>query len=294
MIIQHFDVNTPKVKAPRENDWEQLWSGYYWMTKCISQQKRTEWAERDNVTRLSGKMTEPDFQRDCLLSVLADIKREHVNICELGAGWGRISLGLAGVIDYKVLPITPTSYRFLAVEAEPTHFKWVKEHFEAQNINAEVIFGAVSNKNGFSHFRIHPEPDSQYGQELNPVVGRQKIPSIGYIRNILSGKTVKVPTFTVDRLTTILGFDHIDLLQMDVQGAEYKVIQGSSESIKKDMIDYILISVHVREYNEKIKTLLTPKFDLIIDIARNSVGNVDGFPPIQFGDGMQLYKRKNL
>jgi len=296
VIIKHFDIKDLKIPEtqPPDEGWEQLWSGYHWMSKCFSQQKRADDAEREGAIEAEGMMNETEFQRDCLLSILADIKREHVNMFELGAGWGRLCLTLAGIMDYRVFPIIPVSYRCLAVEGEPTHYQWAKEHFEAQGINATLVQGAVSNTNGTSHFQVHLDPDSQYGQAMNPVTSHRKIPSLHNIRNILTGKTGKIPMYSVDHLLQAYGFDHVDIVQMDVQGAEYKVIQGASGSIKSNSIDYILINVHAVELGKAIRHLLGPYFDLIVDIPRDSVGIVDGFAPIKCNDGYQLYKRKGI
>ena len=89
MIVKHFDIKTPQTQPPQDEGWGQTWAGYYAMTKCMSQERREQLEERDRAIRAAGEMTETDFGRDCLLSVLADIKREQVNMFELGAGWGR-------------------------------------------------------------------------------------------------------------------------------------------------------------------------------------------------------------
>lgn len=294
MILRHFDVKTPKTQLPRDNSWEQLWSGYYWMSKCMSDKFRTDWEERNRAEQAAGMMHESDFQRDCFLSILVDVKREHVNMFELGAGWGRVCLNLAGVIDYRVIPLIPKSYRCLAVEGEPTHYEWAQEHFETQGINATLIHAAVSDKNGTCRFLAHDSPDSQYGQAINPLTSPRKIPSIQNIRNIISGKTIKLPMYSVDHLAQAYDFDHIDILQMDIQGAEDKAVIGASRSIENNLIDYILINVHTRELSDVLRRLLSPHFDLIVNILRDSVGKVEGFPSIMCHDGIQLYKRKNI
>ena len=168
MIIKHFDITVPKTAPPQEEGWNPTWHGYHEMARCESKQRRAEYAERDRAILARGEMTEDDFERDCFLSVLADVEKTHVNMFELGAGCGRMSLALAGVIDFKVVPVVPASCRCLAVEAEPTHYDWIKEHFGTQGINGTVVHGAVSKKNGFCRFNINPAPDSCYGQVISP------------------------------------------------------------------------------------------------------------------------------
>jgi len=299
MIVKHFDVKPPKTQPPeKEEGWEPAWHasyGYYAMTKCVSPESQTEWQERDRAIRAEGKMPGTEFFEDCFLSVLADIKREHVNMFELGAGWGRLCLAVAGVVDYRVIPLTPVSYRCLAVEGEPTHCQWIKEHFEAQNINGTLVYGAVANRNGSCRFLVQPAPDVCYGQAIVPVFSPRKVPILGNIYSMLKKKnTIKIPMYTVDRLITKYDFDHVDFICMDIQGAEYKAMLGAAESIKNDLIDYLLIGTHDRELNDSLRTLLCPKFDLIVDIYPRTVGIVDGFLPVACQDGIQLYKRKNI
>ncbi len=295
MIIKYFDINVPKINITKKDEWEQHWGGYQVMTKCISQQKRTRDAEKDRATRAEGKITEVDFKRDIFLSVLADIKKKQVNLFELGAGWGRICLELAGVIDYKVIPIIPVSYHCLAIEGEPTHYQWIEEHFKTQNINGIPVFGAVSDKSGTCRFSVSPDPETYYGQDINfPISTRRKIPSIRYLFDLITNRNIKIPMYTVDQLIKKYEFDHVDIIHMDVQGAEYKVMLGAAESIKNDLIDYLFICTHYRKLNDALRQLLSPKFDLILDIYPNSVATVEGFPPAKCHDGCQIYKRKNI
>ena len=245
----------------------------------------------------NGEAGERALEIDCFLSVLADIKRKHINMFELGAGWGEWCLALAGVIDYKLVPITPASYACLAVEGEPTHCQWAREHFEAQNINATVVQGAISDKNGKCWFDISPKPDSWYGQSITFNTKFHRFPilkTLWGLSELVRKRTARIPMYTIDYLMEAYKFDHIDLIDMDVQGAEYKVMLGATESIRNGLIDYLLVGTHSRDLNEALRQLLTPKFDSIIDIYPNSVGVVDGFAPVKCQDGIQLWKRKNM
>jgi FkbM family methyltransferase len=294
MIVRHFDTTTPRTKPPQSVGWQPTWHGYWEMTQCENQHRKAEYIETDRVIHKEGMITEVEFERDCLLSILSDIKHKKVNMFELGAGWGRMSLAMAGAIDFKIIPMIPVSYRCLAVEAEPTHYKWLKEHFEAQKINGIAVQGAVSNKSGFCHFDVNDEPDSQYGQAIIPIINRYNIPSIGNVINVLKKRTVKVPVFTIDQLIKLYDFDHVDIVDIDVQGAEYKVMKGAAESIGKDKIDYLLIGTHQTRFNDDLSRLLSPKFDLVVNIYPDTPGSVRGFAPVKTHDGIQLFRRKNF
>jgi FkbM family methyltransferase len=293
MIVRHFDVSIPKTEPPQNEGWEQAWYGYHRMTKCWSEQMKVKHRGRIKPIMVKGELDESSFERDCLLSVLADIKREHVNMFELGAGWGEWCLALAGVIDNKIIPVVPTSYRCLAVEGEPTHYQWLKEHFEGQNINGIPVHGAVSKKNGTCRFSLLAAPDASYGQAIS----FHRLTLRGTIRDIycfILRKRIEVQMYTIDHLVQAYRFDHVDIIDIDVQGAEYEVMLGAADSIKNDLIDYLIIGTHYRELNDSLRKLLSPKFDLAVDIYPNSVATLDGFPPIRCQDGIQLYRRKNI
>jgi len=190
MIVRHFDIKTPEVKAPGEDGWEQLPLGYYRMSKCIAADRKSSDEELYSRIRAAGNMPAGNFQQDCLLSILADIKKDEVNFFELGAGWGRLCLNLAGAIDFKVIQCNPKRYHCLAVEAEPIHYEWLKEHFEAQSINGTAVFGAVSDKNGSCRFDTYSRPDYEYGQAMTPLISRRGIPSINNIHRSMCGKPI--------------------------------------------------------------------------------------------------------
>ena len=294
MILKHFNIKTPTVKAPAEDNWEQLPLGYYRMSKCTSPDRKAYDEKVIKKIREAGNMVGGDFQQDCLLSILADIKREEISFFELGAGWGRICLNIAGAIDFEVIQCTPKRYRCLAIEAEPVHYEWLKEHFKAQNINSVTVFGALSNKKGTCHFNARSRPDYEYGQSIVTSTNRRGIPSVQNIKMIITGKTIKVPKYTIDQLVKEYGFDRVDIVQMDVQGTEYDAMRGAADSIKEGKIDYFLINIHLNEYSNALPALLVEKYNLILDLKRASVGVVTGFPPIQCTDGIQLYKRKGI
>ena len=293
-MLRHFEIEAADTPPPQETGWERTWHGKYEMTKCESAQRRLALVERDRAIRAEGMMTEAEFERDCFLSILAEIKTTHVNMLELGAGWGRMCLALAGVIDYRAISLTPVSYRCLAVEGEPAHCEWIREHFETQKINGTVVHGAVSKGNGTCYFGLPEPPDVSYGQAMSPMFHRYKIPNLRNLLSVITGKAVKVPMYTIDELMRRYDFKHVSIVDVDVQGAEYEVVLGAAESIERDLIDYWLIGTHHPRLNEVLRLLLSPSFDLIVDLYPNSIGQVDGFAPVSCHDGVQLFRRRNI
>ena len=294
MIIQHFDFKTPAIPPPEPNGWEQAWHGYYEMAKVETEERKKGYAEQDRTAHAQGQITEAEFERDVLLSVLSDIKKNTVTMFELGAGWGRMSLSLAGAIDHKVIPMAPSNYRCLAVEAEPAHYQWLLQHFEKQKIKGVAVKGAVGRKNGTCSFDVSQAADSCYGQGITPLFSKRGFPSLSNIRKFINKKTVKVPCFNVDSLIAEYKYPGVDIIDVDVQGAEHDVARGAFKSIEKGIIDYWIFGTHAPRLNDDLKRYLSGKYDLVVDIYPNSFNRYQGFAPFQTHDGIQLYKRKGL
>ena len=114
---------------------------------------------------------------------------------------------------------------------------------------------------------------------------------------LLEGRVVRVPVYTIDSLMRDYRYKHMDIVHMDVQGAECDVVEGALKSIKRGRIDYWLIGTHRRWFrntNDKLRRLLEPYYDVVVDLPPDKIGHVDGLKPIQCRDGIQVYKLKRL
>ena len=83
---------------------------------------------------------------------------------ELGAGWGRwIVNGVAALRAQGTLP-----YHVVGVEAEPTHFAWMKQHLVDNDVDlrsATLIEAAVAKTDGTVRFHVGDAAD-WYGQAI--------------------------------------------------------------------------------------------------------------------------------
>jgi FkbM family methyltransferase len=274
MDIKHYKVNTPK--RPDIEDWRQAWHGYYRYKETeheieITKQERTQ-------------------EVNCLLSIIDDISNRgerHINLIELGAGWGETCLALAGVIDFKLIEHNIKTYNYLAVEAEPYYAWLVKEHFRVNKLPINLLKAAISDKIGWCKFNLRTTLNNEFGQGItfgNFAGSKLKTLALaGY--HLLNKKTIKVKTVTIDSIVK----EHIDIIQCDVQGVEDKVIWGALSSIIKGNIDYWLIGTHSKQLNIKCEQLLRPWYECIVDILPSKEK--------QLGlcqDGLQLFRRREL
>jgi hypothetical protein len=135
---------------------------------------------------------------------------------------------------------------------------------------------------------VNKKPEDNYGQSVTYADGVLRT-----ISNVVRNHTVKVPCFTLDSLMSNHNIGHIDLIDMDVQGNEVRVVNGAKSAIEAERIDYWKIGTHGSKYNWQLRAILLRYYDLIVDILPYSVGGVDGLKA-KVEDGIQVYKRKGL
>lgn len=106
-----------------------------------------------------------------------DSARTDFTMLELGAGWGRWTARAAAACGQRGL-----TYRLLAVEAEPTHFAWLKQNLEDNNVsleNCHLIQAAMAGKDGKIGFQVG-NPGLNYGNAIGGVTEVTQLASILY------------------------------------------------------------------------------------------------------------------
>jgi len=150
-------------------------------------------------------------------------------MAEFGAGWAPWLARGALAARQKGM-----ASQLLAVEADPTHFDWVREHFEDNGLDPDahqLIQGAVSDKPETLRFPVIADPDVDYGASLR--VGET------------SAETIEVRGYTIDEL--LARFDGpLDFLHIDIQGAEYDAVPPHLDLIG-DRVRAIMIGTHMKD-----------------------------------------------
>ena len=164
--------------------------------------------EKDDITEAitSQIYTFPDIFRPLTASL-----RPGQSVLDLGAHIGTFSLFAATL-----------GYRVVSVEASPR--------------NATLLM-ASARKNGFDNFQVISAAVSDHAGTLEFI----QAGPYGLIANpVLDDPTISVPAITVDGLWADLGWDSVDFIKMDVEGAEVAVIQGMSQLLARDDAPTIL------------------------------------------------------
>ena len=155
------------------------------------------------------------------------LAKDSYVMAELGAGWGRW-LSRAYFACKQMYADMPC--HVIGVEAEPTHFQWLKEHCAFNNIPATLIEAAVDDAPGEVGFYTG-KPTEWYGQCIG---GETKVKSI-------------------DLKCILNSHDRFDLIDMDVQNFEFKILNAAKDLIHK--VKRFHIGTHSKEVEEQLREL---------------------------------------
>ena len=132
----------------------------------------------------------------------------------------------------------------MAIEADPTVFRFLVENMPR---NCRAMNAAVSNKNGEANFHV---PLGHYNFGVGSLLPAQQRVSW---TNPASYRTFAVRTITLDRLLSTER--HVDLVKVDVEGAEKLVLLGATNVMTK--IDRWLIEIHIPIERKTITQIMT-------------------------------------
>jgi len=137
------------------------------------------------------------------------LMRKGMVIIDLGANIGWYSLLAAAVLgDHGII---------IAYEPEPNNFALLSKSIEINNFRSIRAFQCcVSNIDGYR--TLHLASENLGGHSIVRQMGESDI---------------DVPSITLDTALRKMNIDHVDLLKMDVEGAEPDVIIGAREIIPK-------------------------------------------------------------
>ena len=202
---------------------------------------------------------------------------------ELGAGYGRWVVA-AAVLAQRVRGM---SARLIAVEAEPFHFEMMRQHFIDNGVNPEahtLLKAAGTETDGLVYF-VEGHSREWYGQAVLPS------PDHGF------GNWPEASVKTVQGLslvTILRDLDLVDLIDMDVQGAEAAILRGN-----KDILCERVKRLHIGTHSHEIEAELIALFEgmgnwtCLVNYACYSTAKTE-FGEIKFLDGVQTWVNSAL
>jgi FkbM family methyltransferase len=174
-----------------------------------------------------------------VLDAIEDATR-RLTMLEVGAGFGRWTVNAAAALRaYR----PELKHRFIALEAEPTHYRWLEQHTGANGLRrwsraggCKLIQAAVSGHTGRDNF-FFGNPKEWYGQVL--------------VRPENEGADAPVTEVRTVTLSSLLEpLDRVDLIDLDIQGTELEVLTEASPALAN--VGRIHVETHSDEIDERL------------------------------------------
>ena len=236
---------------------------------------------------------------DILESV--SLARDRYTMLELGAGYGRWAVRAASAAKQRGI----RECRLIAVEADPVHFTWLQQHFGDNGLDAArhtLIHGAISDQPGTILFYCQMPgrqdgADQWYGQfitrskEKLRTKAQESYAGFPVIEHKSGWKSIEVQALTLGDLLKDL--DRVDLIDMDVQGEELKIVQSAIDDLDRK-VRRLHIGTHARHIEKGLrKTLGSHGWICHFDYPCQSKTET-AFGPVRFDDGVQSWTNPRL
>jgi hypothetical protein len=257
-----------------------------------------------------------------VLRAVLDAEKEIVAV-ELGAGWAPWLVTVARAAQLKGIK----SFRLLGVEGSEAHCAYMASHFRDNGIDPEahaILHGVVGESDGEAEFPPMPDPTAGYGARAvflppPPIPDGQRnhgflfnfranirrsikwIASLGRgasaahligSKNLNnSGSDEGSPNLRVNcfSLPTLLKpFSKVDLLHMDIQGDEYKVVLSARDVLKQKVVRMV-IGTHSRAIEQQLLDELAWQ-SWILESQEACTFLQEGRRMLQTGDGCQVWR----
>lgn len=214
------------------------------------------------------------------IALLGAISTARGRFCfaELGAGWGRWSASAAALCRQRSIP-----FDLIAIEAEPSHFEWMKLVFSDNGIDPDdhfLVLGAVGDSDGELLLAGPDDPLRSYGNraiEESERADWEKLP--GYVLRPVRSLSLK---------TLFERHPYVDLVDVDVQGSEVAVVSGGMHTLNEKVG-----AVHIGTHSHEIEAALAAVFAAhgwLSAFSFPCLGTSETpFGAVTFGDGVQTW-----
>lgn len=181
-----------------------------------------------------------------------------------------IDCGLGEDISFPTAFLARFGGRVIGIEPNPRSLKYVEEHRPA---------GMEVWKNAFWHsaqtMRFHlPRPQGELPQGADGVSG-SIIASHEYVAG---ADSFAVRTVTLEQVLGAAGRAECDVLKLDIEGAEYEVLERLCASGEVRRIGQLLVEFHHRvthyreaDTREAVRRIVASGFDLVHVESRNHI-----------------------
>jgi FkbM family methyltransferase len=122
-----------------------------------------------------------------------------------------------GLVSARIASMLPRSLQVIAIEAHPVNYSALKSNIELNQLtNVKAFNFAIANFTGTTHMQAHDGISTHYkltDRELN------------------ADSPLEVQCYTLPDVVARLGIEHVDLVKLDIEGLELKVLQTCFPSL---------------------------------------------------------------
>ncbi|GIL14597.1 MAG: hypothetical protein BroJett038_33170 [Chloroflexota bacterium] len=156
------------------------------------------------------------FEEAELCALLRHAKN-GIRIMDVGANIGLYTTTLAKTIG--------PGGRVWSFEPFPAIAAYLNKNIEANSLsNVTIVQSAVADAQGKAKFHVYP-----FGSDVYNSLGASYRP----VENIRADSTIVVDVTTLDSFANINGIEKIDMLKIDVEGAEERVLRGAEQLLHR-------------------------------------------------------------
>ncbi|MCH2185568.1 FkbM family methyltransferase [Myxococcota bacterium] len=214
--------------------------------------------------------------------------QDSFSMVELGAGYGPWMLRA----HHAFRQLSKGEIFFIGVEGDFNHYEWMIEHFSNNDLDPKkhrLLNACVSDSEGVVSFTISDTPDSDYGLKAAPdnFESHHEEKQLGEVLTDERGHKYRaIPSVTLDSL--IEDRRKIDLVHMDIEGHELRVVDHSMHSLNEKAAR-LLIGTHSREIEIGLRALLADNgWNCVYDFDQDGTTETE-WGKIQFRNGCQAW-----
>lgn len=142
---------------------------------------------------------------------------------------GTVFFDVGAHVGFHTLAATVRGAHVIAFEAAPDTAAILREHVRLNNAHVQVIEAAVGDREGTISFFVNDGT-------MSASITRKAVDELAPQKFEHPAREVTVPTVTLDR------YGPADLVKIDVEGAEHRVLQGATGILDSDA--RILLEIH--------------------------------------------------
>ena len=167
-------------------------------------------------------------------ALLQQILRPGMVFVDVGANWGYFTLAAAHLVG--------RAGRVISVEADPRACRTLRANIARNDLDFVTILEMAASD----------APGTLQMQEYEPAANEAGNFGLARTTTVVEhGRQFKVRARTLDDVLDQAGIGHVDLVKMDIEGAESRALAGLSRALSARRVRRVLLEVHPQHLRDQ-------------------------------------------